>query len=229
MESKEATYSGLFDIDVEVAPHTIDLEFVEGPEAGNSSYGIYEFEGDHLKICLGLTGYARPVDFRTQAGSGHALETLRRGDGDHQSLSPSGHPVQEGGLASQEGFDVMTPELELLQGEWVAISITRDGMALPTQFCRSGKRITEGNVTTVTFGEQVWMKALARVAASGEPQAIDYLHLDGPAASQIQWGILSLAGDEVQFCLAEPGDPRPSEFTSTSGSGFTLSTWQRKR
>jgi uncharacterized protein (TIGR03067 family) len=73
------------------------------------------------------------------------------------------------------------------------------------------------------------MKALARVAASGEPQVIDYLHLDGPATGQIQQGILSLTGDEVQFCLAKPGDPRPSEFTSKSGSGITLSTWQRKR
>jgi uncharacterized protein (TIGR03067 family) len=230
MESKEANYEGIFDINVEVTPHTIDIDFVEGPEAGNSSYGIYEFEGDDLKICLGLTGYPRPSDFRTTPGSGHALETLQRGDMDNRlAASPSRElPAQERDLASHEGFDAMTPELELLQGEWVATSLIRDGMVLPSQFYESGKRVAQGNVTTVTFGNQVWMRALTRIDASQDPQAIDYLHLEGPAAGQIQRGILSLALEEVQFCLAEPGAPRPSEFTSKPGSAFTLSTWRRK-
>jgi uncharacterized protein (TIGR03067 family) len=229
MESIEATYEGIFDIDVEVTPYTIDIDFVEGPEAGHSSYGIYELTGDDLKICLGLTGSPRPFDFRTTAGSGHALETLRRGDMANRSAAASELSIQEEVLASHEGFDTMTPELEILQGEWVAISLTRDGMVLPSQFCESSSRVAQGNMTTVTFGNQVWMRALTRIDVSSMPPAIDYLHLDGPAAGQIQRGILSLALDEARFCLAEPGVPRPSEFTSTSGSGLTLSTWRRKR
>ena len=35
-ESPEATYEGVFNIDVEADPHDIDIEFVEGPEAGNT-------------------------------------------------------------------------------------------------------------------------------------------------------------------------------------------------
>lgn len=228
MESKEATYAGNFDINVEVDPHMIDMEFVEGPEAGNFSYGIYEFEGNHLKICLGLTGYARPVDFHTQPGSGHALETLQRGDWDPQSLLSGGASAQNEDLVSREGFDIMTPELEMLQGEWLPTSITRDGMVLPPQFCQAGRRVAEGNMTTVTFGDQIWMKALTRIDVSQEPSEIDYLHIDGPAMGQIQRGILSLVGDEAQFCLAEPGTQCPNGFTSKSGSGFTLSTWRRK-
>ena len=34
MESPEATYEGIFTIDVEADPAQIDIEFVEGPEAG---------------------------------------------------------------------------------------------------------------------------------------------------------------------------------------------------
>src|SRR4030095_14291628 len=63
MESPEAIYEGIFTIDVEQRPHRIDIEFVEGPEAGNWSYGIFEVNGDHFKICLGLTGATRPIGF----------------------------------------------------------------------------------------------------------------------------------------------------------------------
>ena len=56
----------------------IDIEFVEGPEAGNWSYGIYELDGDDLTFCLGLTGAPRPTGFATSPNTGHALERLRR-------------------------------------------------------------------------------------------------------------------------------------------------------
>src|SRR6185436_9259941 len=78
MESPEATYEGLFDIDIEKTPHTIDIDFVEGPEAGNRSEGIFTLDGDRLTLCLGLTGSSRPKDFVTSRGSGHALEHLTR-------------------------------------------------------------------------------------------------------------------------------------------------------
>ena len=80
MESPEATYDGVFLIDVETTPRTIDIEFVEGPEAGETARGIYRLEADRLTICLGLVGASRPKSFKTSKGSGHALETLTRAD-----------------------------------------------------------------------------------------------------------------------------------------------------
>src|SRR5262249_19734785 len=35
MQSPEGNYEGVFNINVEAQPHHIDIEFVEGPEAGN--------------------------------------------------------------------------------------------------------------------------------------------------------------------------------------------------
>ena len=35
MESPEGNYEGIFTLDVETDPAHIDIEFVEGPEAGN--------------------------------------------------------------------------------------------------------------------------------------------------------------------------------------------------
>ena len=60
-ESPEANYDGEFTIDVGTEPGRIDIEFIEGPEAGNWSRGIYELDGDQLTICLGFPGVERPV------------------------------------------------------------------------------------------------------------------------------------------------------------------------
>jgi uncharacterized protein (TIGR03067 family) len=78
-ESPEGSYEGIFTIDVEAKPKAIDIRFIAGPEAGNSCYGIYELQGaDSMTLCLGLVGSSRPGTFATSAGSGHALEQLRR-------------------------------------------------------------------------------------------------------------------------------------------------------
>src|SRR5450432_59447 len=78
MESPEANYEGSFVIDVDAKPAQIDIEFVEGPEAGQWSYGIFELDSNELQICLGLVGSSRPERFATSVGSGHAFERLRR-------------------------------------------------------------------------------------------------------------------------------------------------------
>ena len=40
-ESPDATYEGIFNVNVEAEPHEIDIEFVAGPEAGNWNFGIF--------------------------------------------------------------------------------------------------------------------------------------------------------------------------------------------
>jgi uncharacterized protein (TIGR03067 family) len=49
-ESPEATYEGVFNIDVEADPHAIDIEFVAGPEAGNRNLGIFRLAGDEVEF-----------------------------------------------------------------------------------------------------------------------------------------------------------------------------------
>jgi|GEM_PF-1029014 len=81
-ESPEAIYEGVFNIDAEVSPHYIDIEFNAGPEAGNWNYGIFKLDGDQLEICLDMNGKPRPNDFSTAPGRGHAYEVLKRESND---------------------------------------------------------------------------------------------------------------------------------------------------
>ena len=76
MKEKVATYKGTFSIDPSKKPKTIDVKFREGPEKGNTSLGIYELDGDDLKLCLSVTTKERPTEFSAKPKSGHGFEVL---------------------------------------------------------------------------------------------------------------------------------------------------------
>jgi len=232
-ESPEANYEGIFTIDVEQQPHHIDIEFVEGPEAGNWSYGIYELDGDDLKICLGLTGASRPTAFVTAPGTGHALENLKRSsksrpegvEGGNRQLAPEAPAptVNESEFTQPE-----TAMLERLQGEWLPVQLIMDGNELASSMLGYGYRSMTGNETKVIFGGQTMVHAKVRIDETQTPIAVDYLNLGGGAKGHITYGILEWVGDEVRFCMAPAGKERPADFSAPSGSGRTFSHWRQK-
>jgi uncharacterized protein (TIGR03067 family) len=231
MESPEGTYEGIFTIDVEAAPATIDIEFVEGPEAGNWSYGLYELSGDQLTFCLSLGGGSRPVAFATRPGSGHALERLRRASADRPADVTGGTRQTKAAMNVEHvdptEFDVtMTPFLRRLEGEWIPVQLIHDGKPTAEQWLGYGSRTVTGNDVKVVFGGQVMVHAKVRIDESSTPTAIDYLNL-GPNAGTISRGIMEWIGDEVRFSMSAPGQPRPADFGAPPPHG-TLSHWRRK-
>lgn len=71
-------YTGTVKVDPTQNPKTIDLAFNAGPEKGNTTLGIYELDGDTLRLCLALNKKERPKEFSSKPGSGLALEKLKR-------------------------------------------------------------------------------------------------------------------------------------------------------
>jgi len=236
MESPEATYEGIFNIDVDATPCRIDIEFVEGPEAGQWSYGIFEFRGDALTFCLGLTGASRPETFATSAGSGHALERLARVSGARLANVTGGTvaPAVEtssapGPVADPTAFDAeMTPLMRRLEGDWVPTALTRDGKTMPAPWLSHGSRAATGNEVKVVFGGQVMVHAKVRIDERPSPIAIDYLNIGSGRTGGVSLGILEWAGDEVRFLMADHGNLRPVDFSQTSAPGLTFSQWRRK-
>jgi uncharacterized protein (TIGR03067 family) len=225
--SPEGDYLGEFAINIESSPNEIDIHFIEGPHAGQFCYGIFELSGDNLTFCLGLVGASRPTEFNTDASPMHALEHLVR-ESKEANVTLANPDAAKPPLpeveANPTGFDVVTDDLEKLQGEWLAVKVVKNGEPLPDKFLAYGKRICRGNHVLVTFGSPM-VDALAKTHGS---QDIDYLIQGGPMKGQIQLGIYKLDGNEATFCMSEPGTPRPTDFTSESGSGHTLTTWRKK-
>ena len=232
-ESPEANYEGVFTIDVEAAPAHIDIEFVEGPEAGNRCLGLYELNGDDLTLCLDLAGASRPRGFATRPGSGHALERLRRASAARPAHVTGGtaQPAPPDIAVYREvpsTFDVeMTPLLRRLEGEWIPVQLVLEGKAMPDQWLALGSRTSAGNEVKVVFGGQVMVHAKVRIDEDATPIAVDYLNLQGPEAGGVSRGILEWAGDDVRFLMAAAGQPRPAGFGPPLGKG-TLSQWRRR-
>ncbi len=235
MESAEATYEGVFTIDVEPDPSCIDIEFVAGPEAGNWSYGIYRLDGDDLTFCLGLTGAPRPTRFATAPNTGHALERLRRVSTARPEDVRGGKPTAAGTVPAQ-GATVpddsafaceLTPLLRRLQGDWVPVTLVSGGEPLAVALLSHGSRTTTGNEAKVTFGGQTMVHVKMRFDESVTPVAVDYLNV-GRGPKTISLGIFEWVDGGARFCMAQPGAPRPTDFSSMAGSGRTLSQWRKR-
>ena len=232
-ESPEATYEGIFNINVEAEPHEIDIEFVAGPEAGNWNYGIFRLDGDQLELCLDLNGKPRPTAFRAERGSGHAYEMLRRSSRTRPEHVSGGTPADQPeptSAADSAGFDfVPSPTLTLLQGHWSAVKLVRDGQEVPSMVLPTGRRQAVKNELKIFFGGQLLIDALIRIGESQSPIHIDYYNIGGFAKGTLQHGIMRWIGEDACFCMASPGQPRPDDFECAAGSGRTLSQWRRDR
>jgi uncharacterized protein (TIGR03067 family) len=65
--------AGTIKVDPTAKPKTIDLQGAEGRLKGQTGEGIYELDGDALKLCLVEPGEKRPTEFKTAKQGQHLL------------------------------------------------------------------------------------------------------------------------------------------------------------
>jgi uncharacterized protein (TIGR03067 family) len=80
---------------------------------------------------------------------------------------------------------------------------------------------------TVTVNGRVYQRGTTRNYLDKDPPESDVIVSEGPTAGQTCRQIFHIHGDVLVACIAGPGAPRPTEFTSTPGSGHILSVWLR--
>lgn len=212
-----AVYEGTVNLDNTANPKTFDLHFIAGPEKGNTALAIYELDGDDWKICLTTRGGDRPKKFTTKAGTGHALETLRRG-----KVSTT---AEVSTIAEAAETPANTGPATQLEGEWSMVSGFMDGHPMDRSMVKYGKRITRGNQTTVQFGPQVFLKAAFTLDPTKSPHEIDYVHTQGMHTGKTQLGIYECNGKTLKVSSSTPGQPRPMDFAPKAGDGNTISEW----
>jgi len=230
-----AAYEGTMEIHASKKPKTFDLVFTAGPEKGNRNLGIYKLQADTWMICLATCGSERPKQFATQAGTGVALETLERVRSAKPRKASASRPAPVQDHASLDGLiddgsigDGLVgdgPRTEL-EGEWEMVEAIFNGQPLDPNMVKFCKRLTRGNVTTVLAGPQTMLKARFTVGSSKNPNTIDYVNPHGATKGKSQLGIFERKGATLKMCIAAPGQPRPTDFSSKPGDGRNYTSWR---
>ena len=69
-ENGEAIHDLTFSLKPGQRPKAIDVEVTQGPDSGQTNVGIYQFDGNSLKICWTIAGQERPTEFTTKRATG---------------------------------------------------------------------------------------------------------------------------------------------------------------
>jgi uncharacterized protein (TIGR03067 family) len=72
------TIKGKYEIDPTTSPKNMETVASTGPNKDKRLLGIYELDGDSLKICYAAPGKDRPTEFSSKAGSGWILTVHKR-------------------------------------------------------------------------------------------------------------------------------------------------------
>ncbi|HYV36324.1 MAG TPA: TIGR03067 domain-containing protein [Gemmataceae bacterium] len=226
---------GVFKIDDKTKPGQIELVL-----DGKAHSGIYEFEGDTLKICVTEAGEARPKEFKAPENSNNMLLVFERERAEKKGLSLSAQQTSDAELApffcyqvheepetvAQGGKDTKSDK-DLIQGTWSVEKVVDDGMEYAKEFLDQAKFMVKGDKIEVTVGDAVLMNATYKVDETKKPKTVDLDVAGGPPII----GIYEMTGDTVKFCMVEGGKDakRPTEFKAEAGSGFKLIVLKRAK
>jgi len=118
-------------------------------------------------------------------------------------------------------------DLDRLQGTWNLVAAFQDGKPLPADKVKQ---------TTIVFkGDTFRFPGSAEYATSKEgtikldenktPKEMDAISTE----KEVMFGIYRVEENGYKVCFAQAGKPRPTEFSSTAGSGYILQSWQRQK
>ncbi len=120
-------------------------------------------------------------------------------------------------------------DLAKLQGQWVVVSLEHRGhVAEPAEF-EGQSSVYEKNRWTWKVGDKVMRRGIITLNSTRSPKAINTWDSDGPHEDETVPGIYQLDGDTLKLCFAMPGEKRPTEFTTKSGTGAILVVYKRKK
>jgi uncharacterized protein (TIGR03067 family) len=114
-------------------------------------------------------------------------------------------------------------DLKKLTGTWSIVSAQKGGGELPANELKELRLIFNGDKLSARFGEKS-KDGTFKIDPSKKPKQIDITLMDKTAE-----GIYRFKGDNLELCLSEPGEPRPTEFKSAEGSKTFLFVLKREK
>jgi uncharacterized protein (TIGR03067 family) len=202
---------GTLKLDPTATPKHYDPTITTGPRKSLTVSGIYELDGDTLKICFPLRSKERPAALASKPGSGLLFQVFNR---EKQDLKEA----------------LIEANRTELTGTWKAVSYSLDGNKAADE---DMKRIelaieADGKATALREGK-VFIAGTTRIDPTSNPMTIDVTYTEGDPKGQTALGIFKIEDDLLTICRSAPDKARPTEFSSKPGSGHTLMTYRREK
>jgi uncharacterized protein (TIGR03067 family) len=122
----------------------------------------------------------------------------------------------------------MQDELKRLEGTYSMISSETTGEKLAEDTVKDATLVIEGDQHTAKVGK-VTIIGTHKVDPRKKLAEIEASDSEGPFAGKTRLGIYKLEGDQFTFCFALPGNDRPKQFSTTSGTGHIMVAWKKQK
>ena len=119
---------------------------------------------------------------------------------------------------------------EKLQGTWAAVSGEKEGKEDPE--AKEHALVFEGDKFSVKKGDKVVVRGTFKIDASKSPETMDIEISEGPedVKGKTAQAIYALDGDELTWCVAEPGSgKRPEKLATKEGVKHMLVKLKREK
>ena len=120
-------------------------------------------------------------------------------------------------------------DYEALSARWQLVKSIVDGTPVPEDQVLKTILITDHNIFRFSADAGVGTAPRGRftIDPTKTPKQVDSTALAGPHKGQVAYGIYEiLDATNKRACWGMPGAPRPTDFTSTPGSGRTVQYWR---
>ncbi len=120
-------------------------------------------------------------------------------------------------------------DYEALTGRWQLVKSVVDGKPVPEAEVKQTVLITDHDEFRFPADARVGTAPLGKftIDPTVNPKQVDSIALSGPDKGKVTRGIYEVIdANNKRACWGKPGGPRPTDFTSTAGSGRTLQYWR---
>jgi uncharacterized protein (TIGR03067 family) len=109
------------------------------------------------------------------------------------------------------------------------ISAERDGKKTLAEDAKKFKLTIQGNRFILRKDSVIISEGTMTLDPTKRPKAIDETITAGPNKGKRFSAIYEIDGEQHTICFAAAGKERPTEFSSTPGSGHLLQVWRREK
>lgn len=124
--------------------------------------------------------------------------------------------------------EAIKKDRQLYQGTWQMVSLTLKGNKAQEEDAKKIRVINQADGTgLLEVDGKVVAKATFIIDPTKKPKTIDLTFTEGDSKGQTLHGIYEVRKDTRKICYAQPGTPRPTEFSSTTENGHILAEFKR--